>query len=157
MLVSNQMSQLKNEIEKKYIQAVKNQEALLVSVFRLIRAAVKNKEIEIRPTLVSDKDVLDVIKKMVKQNHESIEQFQKGGRADLVEKAKKELSILQTLLPKQLGSNELKTKIQAIVTKLGTPSLKEMGKVMQEVSSALGAEADMKEASSIVKSLLQKG
>ena len=150
------MSQLKNEIEKKYITSVKSQEANLVSVFRLIRAAVKNKEIEIRPTPVADKDVLDVIKKMVKQNHESIEQFQKGGRADLVEKTKKELSILQTLLPKQMSPDELKTKITAIVTKLGTPSIKEMGKVMQEVSSTLGAQADMKEASSIVKSLLSK-
>ena len=150
------MSQLKNEIETKYIQAVKSQNAALVSVFRLIRAAVKNKEIEKRPTPVEDKDVMDVIKKMVKQNHESIEQFQKGGRNDLVDKTKQELSILQTLLPKQLSPTELKTKIAAIVAKLGTPPIKEMGKVMQEVSSVLGAEGDMKEASSIVKSLLPK-
>ena len=150
------MSQLKSEIETKYIQAVKNQDATLVSVYRLIRAGIKNKEIEKRPALIEDKDVTDIIKKMVKQNHESIEQFQKGGRADLVEKTKKELSILQTLLPKQLSPDELKTKIAAIVTKLGTPSLKEMGKVMQEVSSTLGAQADMKEASSIVKGLLSK-
>ena len=150
------MSQLKNEIEKKYVQSVKTKDALSVSVFRLIRAAIKNKEIEVRHALTEDGDVIDIIKKMVKQGLESLELFQKGARADLVEKTKKELSILQSFLPKQLSAEELKQKIQTLLKELSISSLKDMGRAMQEISRTLGGSADMKEASSIVKSLLSK-
>ncbi|MBI2608521.1 MAG: GatB/YqeY domain-containing protein [Deltaproteobacteria bacterium] len=150
------MSQLKKKIEEQYVAAVKGKDAFSVSVFRLIRAAIKNKEIDTRKPLNEDKDIIDIIKKMMKQNAESLEQFQKGKRADLVEKTQKEISLLQTFLPKQLSKEELKKKIQATITQTGASSLKDMGKVIQEVSKNFGSQADMKEVSSIVRDLLPK-
>lgn len=142
---------LKDKLMQDLKQAMKEGQAVKTSQIRLLRSEIKNKEIEIRKPL-DDEGVYQLLRKMVKRHQESIEQFGKGGRPDLVQKEKEELKILEPYLPKLMEGEVLKNKIKAIVQQLGVNS--QMGQVMKEVGNQLKGQVDMKQVSEIVKTLL---
>jgi uncharacterized protein len=120
---------------------------------RMILAGIKQREVDERVSL-DDTQVLAVIDKMVKQRKESIAQFAAGGRADLVEKEKAEIALLQEYLPAQLSPAEIEALISAAIATTGAVSLKDMGKVMGALKSELAGRADMGAVSARIKQKL---
>ena len=101
-----------------------------------------------------DNKILEIIAKEVKTRNDSISDFEKGGRDDLVSQAKEEVEILKEYLPKQLSREELKEKISRIIKEVGATSMKDMGNVMKEAKSQIGAAADGRSINEVVKELL---
>lgn len=149
------MSSLKEKLDEKLKQAMKSRNEIEVSTIRMLRAAIKNREIEIRKP-IDDAGVVSLVQKMVRQHEEAIEQFKKGNRHDLVEKELKEVSVLKPLLPVQLPLPEIEKAVQMAISKMGAQSLKQMGEVMKAVGGELAGRADMKEVSRIVREKLSK-
>lgn len=149
------MSSLKEKLDEQLKQAMKSRNEIEVSTIRMLRAAIKNREIEIRKP-IDDAGVVSLVQKMVRQHEEAIEQFKKGNRHDLVEKELKEVSVLKPLLPVQLPLPEIEKAVQMAISKMGAQSLKQMGEVMKAVGGELAGRADMKEVSRIVREKLSK-
>ena len=124
-----------------------------LSVIRLVRGAVRQQEIDGKKEL-SDEDVLGVISKEVKQRRDSIEDFKKGGRDDLVAEAEAEIAILMGYLPQQLSEDEVRSLVQEAIAASGATSPKDMGKVMKELMPKVKGRADGKLVNGIVKELL---
>jgi hypothetical protein len=131
-------------------KALKSGDRELVSVIRMIKAAVKNKEIEKGRTL-NDDEICAVLMSFVRQRKESIDHFLKGGRQDLVEKERRELSIIQSYLPPQLTEEEIKEMIKEAIDETGASSLKDIGKVMKVIMSKAKGQVDGKVVSEYVK------
>lgn len=136
-------------------EAMKSRNELKVSVIRMLKASLKNKEIEKMGPLTGD-DITSVLSTMAKQRRESIEQFTSGGRTDLAEKEKKELDILQTYLPKQLPPQELDNIIISTIKECNASSPNDMGKVMKLLMPKIKGAADGKTVNQRVKELLSK-
>jgi hypothetical protein len=134
-------------------QAMKSSDKLRLSTIRMIRAAVKNKEIELRKKL-DDEEIQRVIQGMVRKGEESVEQFQLGGRADLVEKEKKEIEILKSFLPQPIGQEEILRIIDQSIEETQASSLKDLGKVMKSVIPKLGGKVDGRLINQLVKERL---
>jgi len=125
-----------------------------LSVIRLLKSSIKNREIE-KMAPLTDEEVIGIIMTALKQRRESIEQFQKGGREDLVQKEKSELEVLQTFLPQQLSEEELVSEVQAVIREVGASSPKDMGKVMKIVMVRVKGRAEGARVSSLVKELME--
>jgi uncharacterized protein len=123
--------------------AMKSGDKLRLSAIRMIRSAAKNKEIELMRKL-DDEDIFKVIQGMVRKGEESVEQFQAGGRPELVEKEKKEIEVLKSYLPQPLSPEEAYKMIDEAIRETGSSSLKDLGKVMKAVMPKLGGKADGK-------------
>jgi uncharacterized protein YqeY len=134
-------------------QAMKSNDKLRLSTIRMIRSAVKNKEIELRKKL-DDEEIQRVIQGMVRKGEESVEQFQLGGRADLVEKEKKEIEILKSFLPQPIGQEEILRIIDQSIEETQASSLKDLGKVMKSVIPKLGGKVDGRLINQLVKERL---
>jgi len=134
-------------------EAMKSGDKLRLSTIRMIRSAVKNREIEVRKTL-DDEDIFKVIQGMVRKGDESVEQFQTGGRMDLVEKEKKEIEILKSYLPQPPSQEEVLKIIDETIQETQASSLKDLGKVMKAVMPKLGGKADGKLINQWVKERL---
>lgn len=134
-------------------EAMKSGDKLRLSTIRMIRSAVKNREIEVRKTL-DDEDIFKVIQGMVRKGEESVEQFQTGGRMDLVEKEKKEIEILKSYLPQPPSQEEVLKIIDETIQETQASSLKDLGKVMKAVMPKLGGKADGKLINQWVKERL---
>jgi uncharacterized protein len=145
---------LKEKILEDMKNAMKNKEADRLSTIRFLQAAVKNREIELRPVQITDPDILGVIKKMAKQRKDSISEFQKAGRTDLVDKEKSELSILEEYLPKQMSEGEVSKVITDVIATLGAKDMKQMGAVIKETQARTGGAADGKMISELTKKAL---
>jgi uncharacterized protein YqeY len=126
-----------------------------VTALRMVTAAFKNREIELRPEPMSEDEHLTVIKKIVKQRKESIEQFQAAGRQDLVDAETKELNLLQAYLPTQMSREQIEQIVTEVVQATGAKTVKDMGSVMKAVQVRTGGAADNKMVSEIIKSKLQ--
>ena len=124
-----------------------------LSAIRLILAAIKQREVDERIEL-GDPDVLSVLEKMIKQRRESIAQFEKAARTDLVEAEKFELQVLSGYLPQQLGEAEIQKEINSVIAEVGASGVKDMGKVMAALKSRLAGKADMGKVSALVKTRL---
>ncbi|MBI3358556.1 MAG: GatB/YqeY domain-containing protein [Nitrospirae bacterium] len=142
-------------------EAMKSGDGDRVSVIRLLRSAIKNKEIEKRPGIVkgqeqslTEAEVLQVIASAVKQRKESIEMFLKENRNDLVDKEKKELAILESYLPKALSEEELNQIIKDAILKSGATTMKQMGDVMKLLMPKIMGKADGKQVSEMVRASL---
>lgn len=144
---------LEERLVEEMKQAMKSNDRLRLSTIRMIRSALKNKEIELRKKL-EDEDVVKVIQVMVRKGEESVEQFQTGGRVDLVEKEKKELDILKSFLPQPLSQEELFKIIDQSIQETQASSLKDIGKVMKSVMPKIGGKADGKLINQLVKERL---
>jgi uncharacterized protein YqeY len=136
-------------------RALKASDSLKVSVLRLTKAALKNRQIDKREELFDD-EIISTISSLAKQRRESIELFSKGGREDLAGKERQELAILQSYLPKQLTPEELDAIITAAIKESSASGLKEIGKVMRLVMQRVKGAANGKLVSQRVKELLEK-
>jgi uncharacterized protein YqeY len=144
---------LEERLMEEMKEAMKSNDKLRLSTIRMIRSALKNKEIELRKKL-EDEEVVKVIQVMVRKGEESIEQFQTGGRMDLVEKEKKEMEVLKSFLPQPLSQEQLLKIIDQSIQETQASSLKDIGKVMKSVLPKIGGKADGKLINQLVKEKL---
>ena len=144
---------LKEKIHSEMVSAAKARDKIRLSAIRMIKAALHNKEIDLKREL-NDEELLQVLSSIVKQRKDSIEQFGKAERVDLVEKEEVELKVVQGFMPEQLSEEEIETEIEKAIEEVGAVSIKEMGKVMKVVMSKLTGRADGKIVSEKVKAKL---
>jgi uncharacterized protein len=144
---------LEEKLFEEMKQAMKTNDKIRLSTIRMIRSSSKNKEIELRRKL-EDEDIFKVIQGMVRKGEESIEQFQAGGRTDLVEKEKMEIEILKSFLPQPISQEEIIKIIDETIQETQASSLKDLGKVMKAVIPRLGGKADGKVINQLVKERL---
>ena len=135
-------------------EAMKQGEKARLSVIRLVRGAVRQAEIDGKKTL-SDDEIIGVITKEVKMRRDSIEEFERGGRSDLVEKTQAEIAILMPYLPEQLSPDEVRQLVETAVAEVGATTAKDMGKVMGVLMPRVKGRADGKLVNEIVRSLLK--
>lgn len=145
---------LKERIEKEYKEAMKAKDAVKISVIRMLKADLLNLSIQ-KKEEIKEESIVKVLHKHVKQRKDSIEQFAKGNRDDLVEKEKKELAILESFLPRMMAPEELEKLIKAAIAETGATTKKDMGRVMKEVLAKSKGTADGKAVSQIVSKLLK--
>ncbi|MFT4585364.1 MAG: hypothetical protein ACI915_003755 [Gammaproteobacteria bacterium] len=145
--------EIKNALGDSVKTAMKAGKKREVGALRLALAAIKQQEVDTRIE-VDDETALGILTKLCKQRRESIEQFEKAGRTDLVEQEQFELELLQTYLPEALSDEEILAAIAAAIGSTGATSPKDMGRVMADLKSSLQGRADMKAVSAIVKSQL---
>lgn len=136
--------------------AMKDKNQPKLDAIRFIQSAIKYREIEIRPEAISNDEVLGVIKKLVKQRKESIEQYKAAARQDLVDRETMELALLEGYLPAQLSAADIEKVVAAVITELNASTIKDMGPVMKAVMAKTGGAADNKTVSEIIKSKLAK-
>jgi hypothetical protein len=144
---------LREQLNEDIKVAMKAREADKLAALRLLLAAVKQREVDERVTL-DDAGVLSVIDRMLKQRKDSIAQFEKAGRQDLVDKEKLEVGVLSAYLPQQLGEEEIRAIVSEAVSATGAKSPADMGKVMGVVKPKLAGRADMGKVSALVKAAL---
>lgn len=135
-------------------EAMKSKDQLRLETIRFLQAAIKNKEIDSRPNPITEDDVMGVIKRLVKQRKESIDQYQQAARQDLVDKESAELKVLEAYLPAQMGREELEKIVADIIAETKASSAKDMGVVMKAVIAKTAGSADGKMISEVVKSKL---
>lgn len=145
---------LKQEILENIKTAMKARDTKTLEVLRYVNAQIKNKEIEVRPKEVTDEDVMQVLKKYLKQRKEAMEQFQSAGREDLVAGEKEQAAIVEKYLPEMMSEEQLKPVVEEAVKALGASSMKDMGAVMKEVMAKTAGKADGKMISTLVKASL---
>lgn len=144
---------LRQDIHKDIAVAMKAGEKERLSTVRMLMSAIKYKEVDAHREL-TDEETIAVISTLVKQRQDSIEQFTKGNRLDLVEKETKELEVLRTYLPPQLSEAEVRDIIKKAVAETGAAGQKDMGKLMKVVMPQVKGKADGKMVNDIVKELL---
>ena len=145
---------LKEQLTADMKEAMKNKEKDRLAVIRMVRGAIRQQEIDGQKEL-GEEDVIAVISKEVKMRRDSIDEFQKGGREDLVEKTQAEIDVLMPYLPAQLSEDEVRELVKAAVEQTGAASPKDMGKVMGVLMPKVKGRADGKMVNTIVKSFLQ--
>jgi len=146
---------LREKISNDIKTAMKERNMEKLNALRLVQSAFKNREIELRPNPMPEEECLSVIKKLVKQRKESIEQYQAAKRQDLVDAESKELALLETYLPAQMPREQVEKIVVEAIAATGAKSVKEMGLVMKEAQSRTAGAADNKMISEIIKSKLQ--
>jgi uncharacterized protein YqeY len=129
-------------------------DSVKLGALRMLQSAIKNREIEVRPEAISTDDVMSVIKKLVKQRKESIDQFSTAGRQDLVDQETAELKILEVYLPAAMGREQTEALVVEVIAALGAKTVKDMGPVMKEVVARSGGTADNKIVSELIKAKL---
>jgi len=138
--------------------AMKEKDGRSVSTLRLILAALKDRDIAARSKGnqegVSDDEVLGLLQSMIKQRHESIDLYEKGGRMELAQGEAEEISVIEGFLPEQMSEEEIATVITGVVDEVGAESLKDMGKVMTALKEQFAGQMDFGKASAIVKERL---
>lgn len=136
------------------VDAMRKKEELRLSTLRMMKAALKNKEIDKRAPL-DDKEELQVFATMIKQRKESIEQFEKGNRLELARKEAEEIAIIETYMPKAVGEEEIAAAVKATIVEMGSPTMKDMGAVMKNTMAKFaGVRVDGKLVSETVKKQL---
>lgn len=144
---------LRDRLNEEMKGAMKARDDIRLSVIRLVRSSVKNREIESRHEL-ADGEIIEVISTLVKQRRESIRMFGEAGRTDLVEKEEKELAVLLTFLPQQLTREEVESLVAKVVADCGAQGPKDMGKVMKAIMPHVAGRADGSLVSTVVKEKL---
>jgi uncharacterized protein len=144
---------LKERITEDMKAAMRAKEASRLSAIRLLQAAIKQKEVDER-IVVDDTAVLAIVEKLIKQRKDSIEQFAKAGRTDLVDKEKAELDLLVGYLPQQMSDAELAAAVDAAIAESGAAGPQGMGKVMALLKPRIAGRADMGKVSTLVKQRL---
>ena len=144
---------LKEKLMEDLKEAMKEKEILRKNVVQMIRASIlqveKDKKIEL-----NDDQILEVIAKEFKKRNDSLSDYEKSGREDLINQIKEEMTVLEEYLPKKISEEELTEKIKAIISNVGATSMKDMGKIMKQAKEELGVTADGKMINEIVKKLL---
>ena len=144
---------LKDKLTEDLKQAMRQGDEQRRSTLRLVMAAIKNAEIEKRREL-EEGELLAIIAKEAKQRHESIDQFERGGRQDLADREEAELQILLAYLPEQLSREDIEAQARQIIEEVGATSPAQMGQVMRRLMPLMQGKADGKLVSQVVKELL---
>lgn len=144
---------LKIKLNELLHEAMKSKDDITRDTVRLVLTSLKLAEVEKKQEM-DDAGILALIQKEIKTRHESINDYRKGNRQDLVDQAEKEIKVLEQFLPKQLSDEELKSIIQAAVTELGAATMADMGKVMKIVIPKVQGQAASDRISGFVKELL---
>jgi uncharacterized protein YqeY len=148
---------IRDEIKNATIAAMKGGDKETTATLRLVSAAIKNRDIEARTggaPADDDQLVTEVLQKMIKQRRESAEIYRKGGREDSAGIEEAEIAVIERFLPKQMGDEEARAAISAIITETGASSIKDMGRVMAEVKSRHAGALEPARASALVKEML---
>ena len=146
---------LREQISNDIKTAMKEKNMEKLNALRMVQSAFKNREIELRPAAMPEEECITVIKKLVKQRQESIEQFTAAKRQDLVDAETKELALLNTYLPAQLTREQIEKIVADVIAETGANSVKQMGVVMKAAQAKVGQSADNRLMSEIIKSKLQ--
>jgi uncharacterized protein len=150
------MPTLKERLDADLKDAMRAKNELTTSVLRMLKSAVKYKEVEPGASALDDAGIEKVIAGLIKQRRDSIDQFKAGGRPELAEKEEAEITVLQNYLPKQLSAAELSAEVQAAITAVGAKGPKDMGAVMKHVNPRVQGRAEGKAVSEEVKAQLAK-
>jgi uncharacterized protein YqeY len=148
---------IRDDIKAAQIAAMKARDTATVNATRLIQAAVKNRDIELRTSSATPDDdlvVTEVLQKMIKQRRESIDMYVKGNRPELADAEAVEIAVIERFLPQQMSESDAALAIDAIATELGATSIKDMGRVMAAVKERHAGQLDMSKASALVKARL---
>ena len=145
---------LREKIISDMTASMKAQDAPRTSTLRMVKAAMQNRQIE-KGGELDDEEMGKLLRSLLKQRRDSVEQYEKGGRQDLADKEKAEIEVIEAYLPQAASREEIEAAVTAAVTETGASSMKDMGKVMKTVQAALaGKNADGRMLSEIVKSKL---
>ncbi len=144
---------LKDQLDADLKTAMRERDALRLSVVRMVKSAIKYREIEIMKPL-DDAAVLGVVASEIKRRRDSVEQYKAGNRQDLADKEEAEIRILQAYLPQQLGEDELRQKVDEAIARAGAKGMKDMGGVMKALMPEVQGRADGKAVSDLVKARL---
>tara|TARA_B100000686_G_scaffold255473_1_gene266919 strand:+ start:81 stop:539 length:459 start_codon:yes stop_codon:yes gene_type:complete len=149
---------LREKINEQFNNALKSKNKTLVSTFRLILAAIKERDIANRTSgkkeEIKDQEIVKVLQKMKKQRQDSADLYKKGERPELLEAEEAEIKIIETFLPKQLSEEETKKICKEIIETTGASSIKDMGKIMGSLKQKYSESIDFSKANVIVKGLL---
>lgn len=149
---------LRDELTKSMKEAMRAKEARKLSTVRLILAAIKEKDIEMRGIDAGDRDddaiITDILSKMVKQRRDSIKAYEEGGRCELAEREKEEISIIEEFLPKQMSDDEIRAAAETVVAELGAEGLKDIGRCMGALKAKYAGQMDFAKASVTIKGML---
>ncbi len=144
---------LKDQLTNDLKEAMKSGDQIKKDTVRALRGAIRNVEIDSRRDL-TDEEILAIIHKQAKQRRDSIEQYQKANRSDLVEQEQQELAIIEVYLPQQLSDDEIRARVETAIAELGVSDMKGMGLVMKRLTAELKGRADGKRISQLVRELL---
>ena len=148
---------LRDDINNAVKEAMKAKDERKLSTLRMVNSTIKNADIDARgqgkPPL-SDADLLSLFQKMIKQRQESVELYDKGGRAELAAQEREEIAIISAYLPKQMSEDEVKKAIAAAITETGAAGIKDMGKVIGVLKGKYAGQMDFAKASGLVKAAL---
>ena len=149
---------LKDKIDNNYKNSIKEKDANSVNTLRLIKSAIKDKEISLRGKKdnLDNEDILNLLQSLIKQRKDSIESFEKANRPDLIDKEKSEINVIELFLPKQLDENTTRDIIKKIVEDKKFNSLKDMGSLMNILKTNYVGQIDMGLAGKIAKLVLGK-
>ena len=143
-----------DRITKDIVDAMKNKDTLKLSTLRLLKGAIDLEKINKKLDTISDEDIVVIISKQIKTRKQSIIEFEKGNRTDLIDQTKKEIEILSSYMPELLSEEEVTKIIDEAIVKVNASTIKDMRLVMKEVSAKLKGRADMSLVSSIIKNKL---
>jgi len=144
---------LSEQIQKDITTAMKARDEQRLSCLRMVKTALKNREIE-KMAPLDDKEAQQVLSTLIKQRKDSVEQFTKGGRQEMADKEAAEIKLIETYMPKAAGEQDIVAGVKAVIAEMGTPTMKDMGTVMKNVMarfSAAGMRVDGKQVSEAVK------
>lgn len=147
---------ISEQVQKDMVEAMRSRDELRLSTLRMVKSALKNKEIDKRGPL-DEKEAQQVLATLIKQRKDSIEQFTKGGRLELADKEAAEIKLIEAYLPKAMGEEEITAAVKATIAEMGSPTMKDMGTVMKNSMAKLqatGARVEGKTVSEIVKKQL---
>jgi uncharacterized protein len=148
---------LRERINEGLKEAMKAKDQRRISTLRLMNSSIKNADIDARgqgKAALTDSDLFSVFQKMIKQRQESVELYDKSGRADLATQEREEIAIIQTFLPQQMSEAETRAAIEAVVKETGAASVKDMGKVMTALRERYAGRMDFGKVSGLVKGVL---
>ncbi len=145
---------LLEDIDHCFKTALKNQDQLKIATLRLLKTALKNRQVQERRPL-TEAEVVAVINSQVKQRRDSMAEFQRAGRNDLAQKEQEELQFLLSFLPQQLSSAEIEQELQQIIAAVGAAGPKDLGRVMKAAMTRLAGRADGREVQALAKKILE--
>ncbi|MCM2353605.1 MAG: GatB/YqeY domain-containing protein [Pseudobdellovibrio sp.] len=146
--------ELKDQLMADIKAAMIAKDSVKLNTLRFLHAAIKQKEIDSRPNPLTADDVMAVLKKLVKQRKESIDQFTNAGRTDLVDQETAELKVMEVYLPAQMSREQIEQVVADVIKETGASSIKDMGTVMKAVQAKTAGSADGKTISEVIKSKL---
>jgi uncharacterized protein len=149
---------LRAQLSQSLKDAMRAKDERRVSTLRLITAAIKDRDIAARSDGntdgISDEEIMQLLQKMIKQRHESIKLYEEGGRMELAEQERDEVTVIESFLPAQLSEEEISREVDRVMTEIGAASVKDMGRLMGLLRERYAGQMDFGRASAVAKSRL---